>query len=580
MAQSEKINGLTTKAVSNISQSDLDVTLKTIERMSSEPETYQTVASSFDQFQRLRYHLKRIIEIPNINKRRHRKRVKVERIEAAETCGLVQEQKQEHAKWEKMYRQVNSHLRLRGDNKVIDALPEAKDDQLVVTSPKSNTSSVQETSSLAPILSKAKLKQPPNPNASKTCYICKQFKNKTHAFYASMCQPCGELNYAKRIARLPNEIGRGKVIVVTGGRVKIGYQVALRLLESGFTVVVTTRFVDDCNKRFATHADYAAWTHDKRLYIVELDLCFEQNIARFVDFLQSTFSHIDGLIQNAAQTDRKPPAFYRSLVGDSQNNLEPNTHGLLTDTTTATATATATTTATATATATSLVPIKLAPIPSEANHLISSTQLACLVPKIQSDHMDALTEAKYFPPNQIDSDGQQVDLRPKVSWNQTLEQTAPYELAETMMVNQLAPTLLLQKLTPLLHNDSKSERLSFVIHVSAVEGIFHTQHKRAGTHVMNNMAKAAMNMFTHTVGADMLKHHNILVNSVDTGWNTIMQPEYRATVNPPLDCADGAARIVDPMFTAYTELLSKKRISLLECLAPGLLYKDYCIARF
>ena len=76
----------------------------------------------------------------------------------------------------------------------------------------------------------------------RACYVCKAPYQRVHLFYDSMCPPCAELNYAKRFqtARLD-----GRVALITGARIKIGYQAALMLLRAGARVIVTTRFPHD-----------------------------------------------------------------------------------------------------------------------------------------------------------------------------------------------------------------------------------------------------------------------------------------------------------------------------------------------
>src|SRR5262249_14263362 len=53
------------------------------------------------------------------------------------------------------------------------------------------------------------------------CYVCKEKYTEIHRFYDQLCPSCAELNYRKRteLADL-----RGRVALLTGGRVKIGYQ--------------------------------------------------------------------------------------------------------------------------------------------------------------------------------------------------------------------------------------------------------------------------------------------------------------------------------------------------------------------
>lgn len=53
------------------------------------------------------------------------------------------------------------------------------------------------------------------------CYVCKAEYTELHFFYDTMCIGCGDFNYAKRFLRAPLA---GKTALITGGRVKIGYQ--------------------------------------------------------------------------------------------------------------------------------------------------------------------------------------------------------------------------------------------------------------------------------------------------------------------------------------------------------------------
>ena len=71
------------------------------------------------------------------------------------------------------------------------------------------------------------------------CYVCKEKYTVLHHFYDQMCPPCAAFNFAKR-TELADLTGR--VALLTGGRVKIGYQAGLKLLRSGVHLIVTTRF--------------------------------------------------------------------------------------------------------------------------------------------------------------------------------------------------------------------------------------------------------------------------------------------------------------------------------------------------
>src|SRR4051812_23231834 len=98
------------------------------------------------------------------------------------------------------------------------------------------------------------LDERPRLNRERDCYVCKQPFAKVHRYYDSMCEPCGEFNYAKREQSADLT---GQYALVTGARVKIGYQAALKLLRAGAHVVVTTRFPIDAADRYSREADFS-----------------------------------------------------------------------------------------------------------------------------------------------------------------------------------------------------------------------------------------------------------------------------------------------------------------------------------
>jgi NAD(P)-dependent dehydrogenase (short-subunit alcohol dehydrogenase family) len=74
-------------------------------------------------------------------------------------------------------------------------------------------------------------------------------------------------------------------------------------------------------------------------------------------------------------------------------------------------------------------------------------------------------------------------------------------------------------------------------------------------HPHTNMAKAALNMLTHTSGT--LAKDGIFMNAVDTGWVTdedlnSQKKQELEDFQPPLDIVDGAARVMDPCLMVLT----------------------------
>ncbi|MFI5235883.1 MAG: SDR family NAD(P)-dependent oxidoreductase, partial [Gemmatimonadales bacterium] len=141
------------------------------------------------------------------------------------------------------------------------------------------------------------------------CYICKQDFTALHHFYDQLCPSCAVFNFQKR-TELADLTGR--VALLTGGRVKIGYQAGLKLLRSGATLIVTTRFPRDSAARYARELDFAEW--GDRLEIFGLDLRHTPSVEAFCHHILTTRDRLDFIINNACQTVRRPPDFYAHMM--------------------------------------------------------------------------------------------------------------------------------------------------------------------------------------------------------------------------------------------------------------------------
>ncbi|MDA3031291.1 MAG: SDR family oxidoreductase, partial [Actinomycetota bacterium] len=141
------------------------------------------------------------------------------------------------------------------------------------------------------------------------CYICKVRYREIHQFYDQLCPACATFNFDKR-----GELAdmTGMVVLLTGGRVKIGYQAGIKLLRAGAHLIVTTRFPRDSAARYAVEPDFAEWEH--RLEIFGLDLRHTPSVEAFCDHLLATRDRLDFIINNACQTVRRPPDFYEHMM--------------------------------------------------------------------------------------------------------------------------------------------------------------------------------------------------------------------------------------------------------------------------
>ncbi len=423
----------------------------------------------------------------------------------------------------------------------------AKRRELVFQTPNYNTPPVLPGEAMPPGAAADELGE------ARNCYICKADFRELHFFYDAMCPKCAALNYAKRSQTASLQ---GRVALITGARVKIGYQAAILLLRAGAKVVVTTRFPRDAAARFAAEDDCKEWA--ERLEIHGLDLRHTPSVEAFAAHMLATQPRLDFIINNACQTVRRASGFYQHLMDAEEKPISQ--------------------------------------LPLRAQSFLSAYE------ELRTDHQEGETQAlssatglvadaiglqdpaalsqvalldedlersqKVYPKGRLDQDLQQVDLRAINSWRLPLAAVSSVELLEVQLVNAVAPFILNARLKELmLRHPSKDKH---IVNVSAVEGQFYRSYK-TDKHPHTNMAKAALNMMTRTSAVDYVQG-GIHMNSVDTGWVSDEDPAAIASrktsehgFHPPLDIVDGAARIVDPIFDGFAS--GKHRW--------GLFLKDY-----
>ena len=416
------------------------------------------------------------------------------------------------------------------------------------------------------------------------CYICKKRlrTDNISKFYGRLCQKCGDYNYSFRTMKLDLA---GRIAIVTGGRVKIGFCIVKKLLSYGCKVITTTRFPNDALLRFKAEPDYDIWKNNLMIY--PIDFRIFQSTSNFVNYIKNNFTHIDFLINNAAQTIRRSTEYYEYLIPTEikklpneddkkiikneyleiqkqiPEQLEKEKHKDIN---------------------------KKEEIENKFENKEIFNSLVSLMKKDDKENNEILPlsviasqikimEEKEHPRIYVmGGDGQPYDFsKGKNSWNFELDEIPFQEFTEVQIINAWTPYYLCAKLKPMLNKSPFKDK--YIVNVTAFEGLFNRDKKT--THVHTNMAKASLNMLTKTCGK-YLEKEGIYMTCVDTSWVSYMDEMNRMIDDKtkencelemacvPLDELDGAMRVLHPIIEG---IKNKKYFS-------GVLLKDYAISNW
>jgi NAD(P)-dependent dehydrogenase (short-subunit alcohol dehydrogenase family) len=419
----------------------------------------------------------------------------------------------------------------------------------------------------------------------RSCYVCKGRFRILHEFYDQLCPNCAALNWANR--HKTRDL-RGKVAVVTGSRVKIGYQTCLKLLRAGCHVIATTRFPNSAADSYKKEPDFDKWKDNLEIYGLDLrDVTGLELFCRYLNHKLCGESSsdkggqqpvgLDILINNACQTIRRPAAYYLPACKNEKelwNDADETHKGLLkgcmeyerlrrrlhlssgaaasptSGSLRAVPAAIGNSSMKSSATSenasddpaasddvagsrnTSIMDTSTSLTTTQSNSTATPFETTGISHSAASSQMilcpeDVGLDDSVLPKGLSDINGQQLDLRKTNSWLLKMDQVSTPELMECMFVNAIAPFVLNSRLQPLLVKRRQGERSNrFVVNVSAMEGKFY-RYKMAN-HPHTNMAKSALNMMTRTAAEDLAKNHDVYMNSIDTGWINDENPLERA----------------------------------------------------
>eukprot|EP00928_Gymnodinium_smaydae_P055223 TRINITY_DN38817_c0_g1_i1.p1 TRINITY_DN38817_c0_g1~~TRINITY_DN38817_c0_g1_i1.p1 ORF type:complete len:1155 (-),score=92.42 TRINITY_DN38817_c0_g1_i1:285-3749(-) len=428
------------------------------------------------------------------------------------------------------------------------------------------------------------------------CYMCRARIDPavTIAERPRLCSACESLNEEKKQQAADL---RGKVAIVTGGRVNIGYATTLRLLRLGCQVAVTTRFPKDCLRRFGLERDSNEWLD--RLSVYGVDFRSIPAVSALGETFARRFERLDIFINNAAQTVRRPASHYVELVEAESSPLDARLLPCLAQAVGSDASALH-------ATKPLIAPLQDKAFHDDPSALHSKQDAQEAIQRSTETPASSSTTAIAVSSVSVRQSPveEPLDTRAATSWTSKLGDVSWVETLEVQLVNAMAPFTLLSALKPSLFKEppaagssssfpaagstssfprnpptdpslllspdklgravygaslawrrEAAQRMRFVINVTSQEGSFRSPGNKGPSHPHTNMAKASLNMLTCSAADEFCKE-GVAVVSVDTGWISRMKPEPLAKAQahvqntPPLSAEDGAARVLDPILSA------------------------------
>jgi NAD(P)-dependent dehydrogenase (short-subunit alcohol dehydrogenase family) len=373
----------------------------------------------------------------------------------------------------------------------------------------------------------------------KPCYICRMEISTPHPVFKSFCQTCGDFNMAGSRLSLPDKLNLdGKVALVTGARINLGFHTARRLLRCGARVIVTTRYPRDALERYRTEPDFDTWSD--RLRVVGADFRAARDAFELVRVVKDIVEEWGGklyiLINNAAQTltdsvEKEQHAIRREALlleqgGENLGRFIPGgdyyharvrggSAGALEDITSGT----------------------IEPATPEGKG---------------SSETGAVTSTSGTP-------GLDLTSPPAPSsWVQSLTEIPYEDIITAHSVNTFVSLILIRELLALMANNTwepagtwDRPASGFIVNVSSREGIFERSPQssaKSGKHVHTNMSKAGLNMITETEESTTFREHRVAMNTVDPGYMSAA-PEFEHAYGGerPIGWEDGAGRVLWPI---------------------------------
>jgi len=409
--------------------------------------------------------------------------------------------------------------------------------------------------------------------ARRKCYIChvKLAFAARHPQYSSLCAGCASFNISSSALSLPCNLDlNGKTALVTGGRLNLGFHVALRLLRCGARVIVTGRYPRDAETRYLTQPDSQNW--ESKLGIIGADFRTARDVFRLVGVVKRVLTNwasdksprLDILINNAAQTLTDSIAAEKNAI-TREVDLAGNNSKLVFE-----------------PSPDEYVPrmrggagaLNLGMGNDDQTKVQSIRDMRAQPDMVYGDSEPPPSIEKPLPLKALS----RHTLRQTSSWTQSLPEIPYEDLISAHSVNTFVPLVLIRELLPIMgirerrpgetlgspnSHSTQSLPSGYILNVTSREGIFdsvsippyHDKQPKSTTrktkfHVHTNMSKAALNMITETEAAQCWHERRLCMNSVDPGYMSAA-PGFAEKKGLPIGWEDGAGRVLWPVAVGW-----------------------------
>ncbi|MCP4455953.1 MAG: oxidoreductase, partial [Planctomycetes bacterium] len=197
-----------------------------------------------------------------------------------------------------------------------------------------------------------------------------------------------------------------------------------------------------------------------RLQVYGLDLRHTPSVELFCDYIKDTYQRLDILINNAAQTVRRPPGFYAHLMENETKDTEllPENAQMLLGQHRNCISQLEFGESLQIGESQNIGKEKALPVTWNGAAPGVGLRMSAQLSQVPYSYDHSLDVPEVFPAGKLDADLQQTDLRKTNSWRLRLGEIQTSEMLEIQLVNSVAPFVLCNRLAELMKQDDTGQK--------------------------------------------------------------------------------------------------------------------------